>query len=161
MTAHDSHTGGARSNGLAPEPPTRDRLVLVTGGAGYIGCVLTRRLLARGYRVRVLDRLYWGDGPLADGRDQIELVVDDVREMPATALDGVDAVIHLAGLSNDPTAEYNPQANWEMNARAPAELGRACVERDVHRLVFASSCSLYDGLPRGMHNESARLEPRG
>ena len=163
MTAerHGAADGNGRPNGLAPEPPVRDRMVLVTGGAGYIGSVLTQRLLARGYRIRVLDRLYWGDGPLEAVHDRIELIVDDVREMPATALDGVDGVIHLAGLSNDPTAEYNPRANWEMNALATAELGRACLERDVQRLVFASSCSLYDGLPRGMHDETAPIEPRG
>ena len=51
-----------RSNGLSPRPPEKGKTVLVTGGAGYIGCVLTERLLDRGYRVRILDRLYWGDG---------------------------------------------------------------------------------------------------
>jgi nucleoside-diphosphate-sugar epimerase len=158
---HLAHGGNGRPNGLAAEPPVRDRMVLVTGGAGYIGCVLTQRLLARGYRIRVLDRLYWGEGPLEPVHDRIELVVGDVRELPASALDGVDAVIHLAGLSNDPTAEYKPEANWEMNAVATAALGRACVERDVPRLVFASSCSLYDGLPRGMHNETAAVQPHG
>ena len=62
-----------RANGLAPEPPERGRRVLVTGGAGYIGCVLARRLLDRGYRVRVLDRLYWGEEPLrGPGEDRIE-----------------------------------------------------------------------------------------
>jgi nucleoside-diphosphate-sugar epimerase len=76
-------------------------------------------------------------------------------------LDGVDAVIHLAGLSNDPTAEYDPVANWEMNAVATEALGRNCVDRDVERLVFASSCSLYDGMPPGMHDETAPIEPRG
>src|SRR3954468_9826311 len=106
----------ARSNGLAAEPPQKGLNVLVTGGAGYIGCVLVERLLARGYRVRVLDRLYWGEDPLAAVRDRIELVVADVRNIPEGALDGVDAVIHLAGLSNDPTAEYDPEANWQMNA---------------------------------------------
>jgi nucleoside-diphosphate-sugar epimerase len=135
--------------------------VLVTGGAGYIGCVLVPRLLARGYRVRVLDSLYWGEEPLAGFRDRIELVEADVREMPATALDGVDGVIHLAGLSNDPTAEYDPKANWQMNAVATETLGRECVERGVERLVLASSCSLYDGLPAGMHGEDAPIEPRG
>ena len=84
-----------------------------------------------------------------------------MRDMPATALDGVDAVIHLAGLSNDPTAEYDPEANWQMNAVATETLGRNCVERDVERLVFASSCSLYDGMPPGMHDETAPIEPRG
>ena len=79
----------------------------------------------------------------------------DVRDIPATALDGVDGVIHLAGLSNDPTAEYDPEANWQMNAVATETLGRACVERGIERIVFASSCSLYDGLPPGMHDESA------
>lgn len=150
-----------RTNGLAPEAPDPDQLILVTGGGGYIGSTLVPRLLNRGYRVRVLDRLYWGRGPLADVIDRIELVEADVRDMPATVLDGVDGVIHLAGLSNDPTAEYDPNANWEMNAIATETLGRACLDRDIERLVFASSCSLYDGMPPGMHDETAPISPRG
>ena len=150
-----------RGNGLAEKAPDPGRLVLVTGGGGYIGSVLVGKLLARGYEVRVLDRLYWGKRPLDDYLDRIELVHADVRDMPATALDGVDAVIHLAGLSNDPTAEYDPEANWQMNAVATEALGRACLEREVERLVFASSCSLYDGLPPGMHDERAPVSPVG
>jgi nucleoside-diphosphate-sugar epimerase len=150
-----------RTNGLPPEAPEPGQLILVTGGAGYIGCVLTQRLLQRGYRVRVLDRLYWGRGPLAPVIDEVEIVEADVRDMPATALDGVDAVIHLAGLSNDPTAEYDPEANWQMNAVATETLARSCIDRDVERLVFASSCSLYDGMPPGMHDETAPIQPRG
>jgi nucleoside-diphosphate-sugar epimerase len=150
-----------RTNGLSPEAPDPGRLILVTGGAGYIGSVLSQRLLNRGYRVRILDRLYWGRGPIEAILDQVELVEADVRDMPATALDGVDAVIHLAGLSNDPTAEYDPAANWQMNAVATETLGRSCVDRGIERLVFASSCSLYDGMPPGMHDERAPIEPRG
>jgi nucleoside-diphosphate-sugar epimerase len=150
-----------RTNGLAPAPPERGRTVLVTGGAGYIGSVLTGRLLERGYNVRVLDRLYWGEAPLEDYSERIELEVADVREIPSSALDGVDGVIHLAGLSNDPTAEYDPEANWQMNAVATETLGNACIERGIERIVFASSCSLYDGLPPGMHDESAAIAPRG
>jgi nucleoside-diphosphate-sugar epimerase len=150
-----------RTNGLSPEAPEPGQLILVTGGAGYIGSVLTRRLLDRGYRVRILDRLYWGRGPIHEILDHVELVEADVRDMPATALDGVDAVIHLAGLSNDPTAEYDPEANWQMNAVATETLGRDCVDRDVERVVFASSCSLYDGMPPGMNDETAAIKPRG
>ena len=150
-----------RGNGLAPEPPLPGRLVLVTGGGGYIGCVLVERLLERGYRVRVLDRLDWGEQPLAAMADRIELVTADVRAVPAEAFDEVDAVIHLAGLSNDPTAEYDPEANWEMNAVATERLGHSCAERGIERFVFASSCSLYDGLPPGMHDETAAIEPYG
>jgi nucleoside-diphosphate-sugar epimerase len=166
---HTTMNGGGRAtrravgrgNGLAPNPPRKGDTVLVTGGAGYIGSVLTGRLLERGYNVRLLDRLYWGEGPLEAYAGRIELEIADVRDMPATALDGVDAVIHLAGLSNDPTAEYDPEANWQMNAVATEALGRACVDRGIERLVFASSCSLYDGLPPGMHDETAPIEPRG
>ena len=150
-----------KSNGLAPEPPERGRSVLVTGGAGYIGSVLVKRLVDRGYHVRVLDRLYWGDAPLAAVRDEVELEVADVRDLPASALDGMEGVIHLAGLSNDPTAEYDPDANWQMNAVATETLARACVDRGIERLVFASSCSLYDGLPPGMHDEEAPIQPVG
>src|SRR4051795_403784 len=150
-----------RSNGLAPLAPEPGRRVLVTGGAGYIGCVLSERLLERGYLVRVLDDLWWGDAPLAQIADRIELVRADVRDMPPAALEGVDAVIHLAGLSNDPTAEYDPEANWQMNALATEALAGACLAHGVSRFVLASSCSLYDGLPPGMHDEQTTLEPRG
>jgi len=151
----------SRGNGLPPDPPAKGLRILVTGGAGYIGCVLAERLLARGYEVRILDRLYWGEAPLEGFSDRIELFVADVRELPEAALGGIDAVIHLAGLSNDPTAEYDPEANWQMNALATEKLGEACVESGVERLVFASSCSLYDGLPPGMHHEGAPIAPRG
>jgi nucleoside-diphosphate-sugar epimerase len=149
-----------RSNGLPPAAPDPDQTILVAGGAGYIGCVLVPRLLDRGYRVRVLDRLYFGEEPLAGFGDRIELVVADVRNLPDDVFDGIDGVINLSGLSNDPTAEFDPEANWQMNAIGTETLGRKCVERGIERYVFASSCSLYDGLPPGMHDEDAPIEPR-
>jgi nucleoside-diphosphate-sugar epimerase len=161
--AEDNETPrfSVRSNGLAPVAPEPGKRILVTGGAGYIGCVLVERLLDRGYQVRVLDRLYWGEQTLAHVRDRIELVVGDVRDIPAAVWDGVDGVIHLAGLSNDPTAEFDPEANWQMNAVATAAIGRECVGHGIERLVFASSCSLYDGLQAGMLDEQSPIEPRG
>ncbi len=158
--SHEFEPAEGRQNGLAPQAPDPDQTILVAGGAGYIGCVLIPRLLARGYRVRLLDRLYFGESGLASFRDQIELVVADVRDVPDTALDGVDGVINLSGLSNDPTAEFDPDANWQMNAIATETLGQKCVERGIERYVFASSCSLYDGLPPGMHDETADIQPR-
>jgi nucleoside-diphosphate-sugar epimerase len=149
-----------RGNGLPPQAPRPGQTILVAGGAGYIGSVLVPRLLVRGYRVRLLDRLYFGDRSLADFRERIELVVADVRDIPPEALDGVDGVINLSGLSNDPTAEFDPEANWQMNAVATETLGRMCVERGIERYVFASSCSLYDGMPPGMHDERADIHPR-
>src|SRR3954452_12331296 len=148
-----------RHNGLSEAAPNPDQTILVAGGAGYIGCVLVPRLVERGYRVHVLDRLYFGDEGLAAIRDRIDVVVADVREIPPSALDGVDGVINLSGLSNDPTAEFDPEANWQMNAIATEKLGQMCVERGIERYVFASSCSLYDGLPPGMHDETAPIEP--
>src|SRR3954451_5692818 len=150
-----------RSNGLAPEAPNPNQRILLAGGAGYIGCILAERLLERGYKVRILDRLWWGEEPLAHIRDRIEVVNADVRDVPSEALEDIDAVINLSGLSNDPTAEYDPDANWQMNAVATESLGKACVERGIKRFVFASSCSLYDGLPPGMHDETAPIQPRG
>jgi nucleoside-diphosphate-sugar epimerase len=151
---------GERHNGLSPTAPDPDQTILVAGGAGYIGCVLVPRLLERGYRVKLLDRLYFGEDALAGFREQVELIVADVRNIPDKAFDGVDGVINLSGLSNDPTAEFDPDANWEMNAVATETLGQACLERGIERYVFASSCSLYDGLPPGMHAEDAAIEPR-
>jgi nucleoside-diphosphate-sugar epimerase len=141
---------------------TTGETILVTGGAGYLGAVLVPMLVERGYNVRVVDRLYWGTGPLASVRDRIEIVHADVRDLPADALDGVAAVVHLAGLSNDPTAEWAPEANWQMNAIATERLAAACKRARVRRLTFGSSCSIYDGLPAGpVYDETTLVSPRG
>jgi nucleoside-diphosphate-sugar epimerase len=120
------------------------RRILVVGGAGYVGSVLTEELLQRGYAVRVLDRLYFGDAGLRPVRDRIELVEADMRAVSADVLKGVDAVVNVGGLSNDPSAEYNPRANHDMNTVATAALARLCKAAGVSRYVLASSCSIYD-----------------
>lgn len=138
------------------------RRVLVTGGGGYIGAVLVRRLLDQGYRVRVLDTLYWGKKPLLDVLERIELIQGDIRDVEDGWLRGIDGVIHLAGLSNDPTAEYDPQANWEMNALGTEKLAAAAKRAGIHRFTFGSSCSVYDGLPNGdVYDEDAPVNPQG
>jgi len=136
--------------------------VLVTGGAGYIGCILVRKLLDQGYNVRVLDRLFWGLKPLGETVHEIELVEGDIRDVRDEWLDGVDAVVHLAGLSNDPTADYDPEANWQMNAVGTETLAAACKRAGISRFTFGSSCSIYDGLPTGqVYDETAPVAPRG
>lgn len=118
--------------------------ILVVGGAGYVGSVLTRELLDRGYAVRVVDRLYFGDASLQDIRDRVDLVVADMRTLSPEVLRDVDGVVNVGGLSNDPTAEYNPSANYEMNAVAAVRLAELCRQAGVRRYVLASSCSIYD-----------------
>src|SRR5579872_231669 len=135
--------------------------ILVTGGAGYIGAVLCDRFLEAGHEVRVLDRLYWGRKPLEALAGRLEIVQADVRAVDPDLLDGIEGVVHLAGLSNDPTAEYNPEANWEMNTTATAALAAACRKRGIRRFTFGSSASIYDGLGDGLFDETTKVAPRG
>src|SRR5512137_48193 len=78
--------------------------VLLVGGAGYVGSVLAYELLQRGYAVKILDRLYFGDDGLRDIRDRVQVVEGDMRVMDAAVLKDVDGVVNVGGLSNDPTA---------------------------------------------------------
>jgi nucleoside-diphosphate-sugar epimerase len=141
--------------------------VLVTGGAGYIGVVLSRQLLDAGHEVTVVDRLFWGRKPL-EGLD-VRIISGDLRVFDAGWLDGIEAVCHLGGLSNDPTAEYNTAANWQMNAVATERLVAACKASGIRRFTFASSASIYDSdassqeLSRSpvMCDESTVVAPRG
>ena len=118
--------------------------ILLIGGAGYVGSVLTEELLERGYSVKIFDRFYFGESGLRRFRDRVEIVRGDMRTMPPAVLDDVGAAVNLGGLSNDPTAEYNPKANYEMNTLATKLSAELCKAAGVKRYILASSCSLYD-----------------
>jgi len=126
--------------------------ILVVGGAGYIGSQLTEELVYGGDKVKVLDRGYFGFESIKHLKEGIELVSADMRNVPSSLFDGVRVVVNVGGLSNDPTAEYSPVANHEMNVTASYELARAAKDAGVKKYVLASSCSIYD---RGLVDESA------
>jgi len=130
--------------------------VLVTGGAGYLGSTLVPVLLASGHRVTVLDRFYFGIEPLAPAiaRHGADLVLQrgDVRRVTAADFAGVDAVVDLAGISNDPSCELDPELTRAINLEGSVRVAGAAAEAGVARLVFASSCSVYG------HGETERLD---
>src|SRR5271169_2433571 len=110
-------------------------LVLVTGGAGYVGCQLVPVLLDAGYRVRVFDVMFYGDVGLDSVRDRIEIIEGDIRYVQPELLDGVSAIINLAGLSTEPAAEYRPEANQETNFKAAVELASLARKKGVRRFI--------------------------
>lgn len=137
------------------------KLICVTGGAGYIGVNLVEQLVERGYAVRVIDRFFWGKLGL-DELPAVELLSRDMRDLKDGDLEGVDAVCHLAGLSNDPTADLDPNANWQMNMVASQELAEACLRMGVRRLTFGSSGSIYDGAgSEDILDEDTAVKPLG
>ena len=137
------------------------RFVLVTGGAGYVGSVLVPLLVQRGYRVRVFDKLLFGEEGLASVADRIELIQGDVCAFDEGVLEDIDKVIHLAALSNDPTADFSPEANHTINVEGTRAVAEAAVRRGVERFVLASSCSIYYSLDpyTSMLDEASEISP--
>src|SRR5262245_9388659 len=118
--------------------------VLVTGGGGYVGAVLVPKLLAEGYRVRVIDLFLFGDDVLpAD--PALELVKGDIRDQALLAreLRGVDAVIHLACISNDPSFELNPNLSRTINYDCFEPLVDISRRSGARRFIYASTSSVY------------------
>jgi nucleoside-diphosphate-sugar epimerase len=122
-------------------------LVLVTGGAGYIGVCLCEELLDSGRRVRALDVLLHGQTAIAQQLERagVELIRGDIRDPEArrAALVDVDAVVHLAAIVGDPACARDPALSQEVNVQAPAALVADAREAGVRRFVFASTCSNY------------------
>ena len=137
--------------------------VLLTGGGGYIGVIVAEELLNKGYAVRILDTFYWGKEPIKHIKDKVEVVQADIRDVGPEVLKDVFAVIHQAGLSNDPMAEFNPKANFEINTQATKRLAQLCKQHGVKRFTFASSASIYDKGLLGedvLQDENSEVHPK-
>lgn len=113
--------------------------ILVAGGAGYVGSVLVPKLLDRGYEIDVVE-LFWFGNHLPD---EVGIVHKDIFALSAEDLRGYEQIIFLAGLSNDPMAEFSPGKNFVFNAAAPAYLAYIAKKAGVRRYVYACSCSVY------------------
>jgi nucleoside-diphosphate-sugar epimerase len=141
----------------------RRPLVAVTGGAGYVGSVVVRELLARGHRVRVLDNYLYGDAALGEvrGHPGLETIEGDIRrrEDLDRALTGAWGVLHLAGLVGDPACALDPALTLAVNQHSTTTVAEACLAHGVERVLFASTCSVYGAAGEGWLDEEAATVP--
>jgi nucleoside-diphosphate-sugar epimerase len=137
--------------------------ILVTGGGGYIGSVLVGKLLERGHRVTVLDTFYFGEQVLDHhkGKGDLGLVKGDIRDAGAVkgAVAGKDMVIHLAAMSNDPSADLDPNETMSVNWEASRALVAAARNAGIRRFINASSASVYGVKETPNVTEDLSLEP--
>lgn len=133
--------------------------VLVTGHNGYIGSVMVPMLQAAGHEVMGLDSYLFETCTLGADIADIPAVRMDVRDVQASDLEGFDAIIHLAALSNDPLGDLNPQCTFDINHRASVRLARLARQAGVSRFIYSSSCSLYGAAGDNMVTEAAAFNP--
>jgi nucleoside-diphosphate-sugar epimerase len=134
--------------------------VLLTGHQGYLGTVMSPVLAGAGHEVTGLDSGLFADCVLGPRPDDPEGLALDLREVPAEALAGFDAVVHLAALSNDPLGSLAPELTYDINYHASVRLARLAREAGVRRFLYASTCSVY-GAAGGddLVTEEAPLRP--
>lgn len=133
--------------------------VLLTGNRGYIGAAMTPHLLARGHEVIGLDTDLYERCTFGPWEQKMPTVHADLRDVDGSVFRGMDAVIHLAALSNDPLGNLNPELTYDINHRASVRIARLAKEHGVKRFLFSSSCSNYGSAGDDMVKEDSALNP--
>lgn len=133
--------------------------VLVTGHNGYIGSILTGLLSDAGHDVLGLDNYMFESCTFGESMPDIPSIRKDIRDVSREDLEGIDAVCHLAGISNDPVGDLNADTTYEVNYRASVRLAQLAKQAGVERFVFSSSCSIYGASPSGWVDEASPINP--
>jgi len=131
--------------------------ILVAGGAGYVGSYLIPILIDHGYEVDVIDLLWFGNH-LSDG---VKVIQKELFTCKEEDLKGYEQVIFLAGISNDPMAEFNPSSNFILNGSLPSYLAYIAKRAGVKRFIYASSCSVYGYTVNELYNEDSPITTCG
>jgi len=137
--------------------------IVVTGGAGYLGSILCRRLLEEGHKVKCLDNLLYGKEPIKPllRNSNFQLITGDIRDMTTitTTINGADTVIHLASIVGRQAADLNSKATMEINYLATKNIAELCALHDITNLIFASTCSVYGAQPNNLIDENSPTHP--
>ena len=133
--------------------------ILVTGHRGYIGSVLVPVFQRAGHEVAGFDADFYEACTFGGSLPQVPEVRKDIRDVGPRDLEGFDAVVHLAALSNDPLGDLNPELTYDINHRGTERVAAAAKEAGVPRFVFSSSCSNYGAAGDGMVTEDSPLNP--
>lgn len=137
--------------------------IVVTGGAGYLGSILCRRLLEEGQKVKCLDNLLYGKEPIKPllRNSNFQLITGDIRDMTTitTTMNGADTVIHLASIVGRQAANLNSKATMEINYLATKNIAELCALHDIKNLIFASTCSVYGAQPNNLIDENSPTHP--
>jgi nucleoside-diphosphate-sugar epimerase len=133
--------------------------VLLTGSRGYIGTVMAPLITAAGHEVVGVDSDFYRRSTFGPWKESIKTLVKDVRAVERKDLEGFDAVIHLAALSNDPLGDLNPQLTYDINHLASVRLASLAKEAGVGRYLLASSCSNYGAAGDAPVDETSPLNP--
>lgn len=131
--------------------------ILVTGACGYKGSVLVPKLLMQGHHVVALDTQWFGN--FLPEHANLEVLEGDVRDTQKIPLDGIDAIIHLASIANDPCGELNPKLTWEVSALATMQLADYAARAGIKHFIYASSGSVYGVKEEAQVTEDLSLEP--
>ena len=137
--------------------------ILLTGGSGYLGSILTRKLLANGHHVRILDNFLFGKDSIKDieNNKNLEIVEGDIRDLSIVgkSLKKIDSVIHLASIVGTQSAELDPKTSIEINFMATRNIAELCKIYKIKQFIFASTCSVYGAQPDQLITENSEVNP--
>ena len=139
---------------------SRPKKILITGHDGYIGSVMTPHLLSAGYDVTGLDTGYFSECTLVPGGGQVPVIRKDIRDLAAKDLEGFDAVVHLAALSNDPIGNLNDTWTEDINFHASVKMAELAKAAGLGRFLFSSSCIMYGAANTEVVTEESPLDPK-
>ena len=115
--------------------------ILVMGGCGYVGTKLTAKLLDEGHRVTVVDIMWFGN--YLENQENLTIIKADIRDIEQVPMKGINVIIHLANIANDPTGDLDPKLTWEVNVMASMLLVEKAINNGVEQFIYASSGSVY------------------
>lgn len=129
----------------------------MTGGCGYKGTVLVPKLLARNYKVQVIDTMWFGN--FLQPHPNLSVIKGDVRNIDQISLKGIDTIIHLSSVANDPCGDLDPKLTWEISALATMQLADKAARAGVPQFIYASSGSVYGVKEEDQVTEELELKP--